>query len=204
MFSKIILKSFYIFLAAGTLQSGKVFSAATQEKGGESLSKKTAVVNLSGIQEVLPAYNKWKKTIEKQKAQAMEALMKQKTELEKDWQKLEGLRGMLAEPKYRTQKEALEKRVAKLEQLHTYTQQVFYATEQAVFKRLEQEMQKILDELCTSRGVNIVLNGAVVLYVNRSELNLSILDLTSDVARMMEQRVVSLDEYTPDLSRQSK
>ncbi len=204
MFFKIILKRLSIFLAAGALHSGDVLSAVAQEKSGEASSKKMAVVNLSGIQDVLPSFNKWKKNIEQQKAQAMETLMKQKAGLEKDWKKLEGLRGMLPEPKYRTQKEALEKSVAKLEQSHTYTQQVFYNTEQAVFKRLEQEMQKILDELCVSRGVNIVLNGAVVLYVNRAELNLSVLDLTSDVARMMEQRVVSLDEYTPDLSRQNK
>ncbi|ETZ05120.1 outer membrane protein [Holospora undulata HU1] len=159
--------------------------------------KKTGVVFLNGIIEVLPAYRIWKKDIEAWREKVSSGLIKEKTSLEKEWKKLDGLRGLIGEEKYNEKRKALEDRVTKLEQSHSEMQKKIYVSEQSVAKFLDQEMQKILDDLCSKRGISLVLNGAVVLHIDRSELNLSIVDLTSDVARLMEKRIDTLKDYVP-------
>ena len=200
MFFKIFLKNFYIIAVMFASCSGYAKEAQEIVNIGSSV-KKTAVVSLNNVLEVLPSYRTWKKDTEKRREQAATILAQRKDMLTKDWQKLEGLRAMLGEQKYNAQKKPLEERMAKLEQEHAEIQQKLYFSEQSVAKRLDQEMQKILEELCASRNINIVLNGAIVLYVNRSELNLSVVDLTPELARLMESRVPSLQEYLPNLGK---
>ncbi|ETZ07634.1 outer membrane protein [Holospora obtusa F1] len=178
-----------------------VYGEDSQDKKGEASKnisiKKTGIVSLSGIVEILPAYRVWRKDMEGWKTSISNKLIREKTDLEKEWRKLEGLKGSLEEKTYNEKKKTLEGRLTKLEQSHTDMQQKFYVAEQSVIKFLDQEMQRILDDLCSKYGISLVLNAAIVLHVDRSEINISIVDLTSEVARLMEKRISTLKEYVP-------
>ncbi|PPE05583.1 OmpH family outer membrane protein [Holospora curviuscula] len=183
---------------------GLSYADQNKEQKKEALSqsssvKKTGVVSLNNILEVLPAYRVWKKDVEQWREKHTAGLVKEKNALEREWKKLEGIRGPLGEEKYNAKRKDLEDRVTKLEQSHTEIQQKIYAVEQAVAKLLDQEMQKILDDLCSKYGISLVLNGAIVLHVDRAELNISVMDLTSEVARLMEKRIDTLKEYVPGI-----
>ena len=176
-------------------------SDAAKKQGDISYTsslQKLGIVYLNSILEVLPSYSIWRKNLEKWEEKNSEGLLKEKVSLEKEWKKLEGLRGPLGEAKYSEKRQGLETRLAKLEQSYTQMQQKIQDVKQSVAKFLDQEMQKILDELCSEHDISLVLNGIVVLRVKP---NPNIINLTSQTARLMEKRVPSLDTYIPSQNR---
>ncbi|MEK7766895.1 MAG: OmpH family outer membrane protein [bacterium] len=168
---------------ARLLLAGLLLLIASPRAALAAKDVKIGVIDVPRILEDYEGFRELRKELEKPRTDREQEYTNRARALNKEAQELKDGGKLLSESKRREKETVLMKKAQDLEEWRQVQSKEQQEKEEGLLKRLESDVRKILDQICSAAGYTFVVRKDLLLYVDKDAK-----DLTNDVLAALRKQ----------------